>query len=172
VSTATAASHVTLSKTRPDRTRGLSAFTEACSWVDRPADFGGDQWLLTLLDERCRWLQAERHGHSHLAVIRDSPGAPELPRVGELPAEWIVPIVEDVQARYPGWRLAGDEHQPIHDRLDAHFARRQEARQLEVAAREARDRDDAARRRDAEAEADRQAAEQTRELYGLETDPD
>jgi len=69
-----------------------------------PADFGGENtWLLVLLDERVRWLEAERLGHSHHAVIRDGPGhAPELPTVGELPEEWVMPVVEDVGARYPG----------------------------------------------------------------------
>jgi hypothetical protein len=98
----TAASAPSLGESRPDRTCGLSAFVETCSWADRPGDFGGDRWLLVLLDERVRWLDAERHGHSRLAVIRDRPGAPELPLVGELPAEWIVPIVDDVEARYTG----------------------------------------------------------------------
>src|SRR5207342_3246939 len=115
-----------------------------CSWVDRPGDFGGDSWLLVLVDERVRWLEAERLGHSRFTVIRDSPGAPELPLVGEVPDSWIAPIVDDVEARYPGWRLAGDERQPIHDRLDAHFGARQETKRLEVAAREARDVDEAA----------------------------
>jgi hypothetical protein len=161
-----------LSATRPHRTTGLSALIDTCSWVDRPHDFAPDTWLAVLLDERVRWLEAERRGHSYHAVIRDRPGAPELPLVGELPAEWIVPIVEDVQARYPGWDLAGDDHQPAHDRLDAHFGARQAARAAEVAAREARDADETRWREEAEQETDRLAVERDRALYGLESTPD
>jgi hypothetical protein len=68
--------------------------------------------------------------------------------------------------------LAGDERQPIHDRLDAHFGARQEARRLEVAAREARDVDEARRRAYVDREAHEQAVEQTRALYGLDSTPD
>ena len=63
-------------------------------------------------------------------------------------------------------------HQRAHDRLDAHFGRRQEAKQLEVADRQARDADEARRRADVDREAHEQAVEQTRELYGLHSDPD
>jgi hypothetical protein len=164
----TAADIAPLSATRPDRTGGLSAFTDACSWVDRPAGFGGDAWLLVLLDERCRWLEAERLGHTRGAVLRDHAAAAELPSVGELPAEWIVPLVEDVRARDPGWRLAGGDDEPVHDRLDAHFAARQEARQLEVAARQTDEAEQARRRADVDRETDRRAVEQARDLYGLD----
>jgi hypothetical protein len=165
----TAADIAPLSATRPDRTGGLAAFTDACSWVDRAASFGGDRWLLVLLDERCRWLEAERLGHSHHVVLRDHAGAPELPSVGELPAEWVTPLLEDVRARYPGWRLAGGDDEPVHDRLDAHFAARQDARRLEVAARQSDEAEQARRREDVDRETDRRAVEQARDLYGLDS---
>jgi hypothetical protein len=165
-------SHAKLSATRPDRAHGLAAFVDTCSWVERPADYGGDTWLLALLDERVRWLEAERHGHTQGTVISGAGPGAELPAVGELPAEWIVPIVEDVKARYAGWELAGDDHQRAHDRLDAHFGRRQEAEQLEVPDRQTRDADEARRRADVDREAHEQAVEQTRELYGPHSDPD
>jgi hypothetical protein len=113
----------------------------------------------------------ERHARGRVGVGGGRRRPTELPLVRELPAEWIAPVVEDVAARYAAaWCLAGDDDQPIHDRLDAHFGARQEAKRLEVAAREARDVDEARRRRDADAELDRLAVEQTRALYGLSPD--
>jgi hypothetical protein len=167
--TASATSAPKLSETRPDRERGLSAFVDGCSWLDRPADFAPDTWLVVLIDERTRWLEAERHGHSRGTVLRDSPL--DLPTVGELPAEWIVPVVEDVKARDPRWDLAGDDDQRAHDRLDAHFRRRQAARAAEVADRQAREADEARRRADVDRETHERAVEQTRAFYGLDSTP-
>jgi hypothetical protein len=157
-----------LSETRPDRTGGLAAFVETCSWADVRGSFAPDCWLLALVDERCRWLETERRGHSRGAVLRNGG---ELPRVGELPADWIEPLIEDVQARYGGWRLAGDDDTPLIDRLDQHYGARQETKQREVAARRAHDDAEARRREDGAAEADRLVRANERALYGLDSDP-
>jgi hypothetical protein len=163
-----------LSATRPHRTTGLSALLDTCSWVDRPHDFAPDTWLAVLLDERCRWLEADRAGHGHgvQRAYRDERHAPELPTVGELPADWLPPLIEDVQARYPRWRLHGGEAALLIERLDAHFRRRQAARTAEVAAREARDADETRWREEAEQDTDRLAVERDRALYGIESEPD
>jgi hypothetical protein len=154
-----------LSATRPDRTAGLAAFVDGCSWVDRPSDFAPDCWLAVLLDERVRWLEAEQHGHSHGAVLRDGPS---LPAVGDLPEGWLLPVIEDIEARYAGWRLAGDQDTPLIDRLDAHYAARQAVKRQEVDGREAHDADEERKRREAGAEADRVVAERDRALYGID----
>jgi hypothetical protein len=161
-----ASSFATLSEIRPDRTRGLDAFIDSCSWTAWPADFAPDMWLLVLIDERPRWLEAERLGYGSEIEWRDNSHAPALPAVGELPPDWLPPLLEDVQVRYPGWRLTGDEHQPASDRLDAHFARLQEAKQLEVAARHAQEAEDARRRAEVDREARERAIDADRALWG------
>ena len=157
-----------LSAIRPGRMRGLAAFVDTCSWTERPGDYGPDTWLLTLLDERVRWLEAERHGHTHGTIIRATDSAPELPAIGELPAEWIAPIVEDVKTRYPGWELAGGRGKSMRERLDEHFRRLQATKGLELADRLRHDHEQARRREQAEGEAERRAIDNVRALYGLD----
>jgi hypothetical protein len=72
----------------------------------------GDQMLLAELEE---------------AVTRHDGWGLERPTVAELPILELDAAVVDVEMRVKGWRVAGEEGQPILERLDEHFRPLQEA---------------------------------------------
>lgn len=105
----------------------------------------GDQRLLIALQQECD---------------RRQPLGGKTPTVAELPESTLHEIVADTEAlQFGHWQLAGDESEPLLDRLDRHFAELQESW---LEARLASDAD-MERRRDESLAFDRQMAEQQHE---------
>ncbi len=143
-------------KTRTHSSLGLQPFADECSWATCPERYVGDLALLKLL-------------RAHLDDLTPAMrfGRIQAHSADELAEDEVLEVVETIEQEHPGWALAGDTDQPIHERLDAHMLVVQEHGQTlaDDHARQAREQAEASERETAEQAArDRQ---RDRELYGV-----